>query len=133
MNGTRVEAGRVGTAPRHRPRRGMTSGRLAVAALLLAGTATLVAVAGTSTPGVALPGFVAAGRTPGATTTPTTRPGAPTTTTTTTTSTVPIARAVTRGTTTYITPVRQVHVEDDQGERTGSRDDGTPRTSPGND
>jgi len=130
MNGTRGEPGRVDAAPRVCPRRGMTSGRLVVAALLLAGTATLVAVAGTSTPGVALPGFVAAGRTPGATTTPTTRPGAPTTTTT---STVPTSRAVTRGTTTYITPVRQVHVEDDQGERTGSRDDGTPRTSPGND
>jgi hypothetical protein len=36
---------------------------------------------------------------------------------------LPVAQAVTKGTTTYITPIRAVHIEDDRG-GSGSRDDG---------
>jgi len=106
----------------HRARRVVTPARLASVALVLAGSATLVILAGTSTPGLALPAYVAAART--ATIPTSTTPHSTPTTASTTTTTLPVAQAVTRGTTTYITPIRAVHIEDDHG-GSPSRDDGS--------
>ena len=105
----------------YRARQVVIPARLAAVALVLAGSATLVILAGTSTPGLALPAYVAAGRTA---TIPTSITPHSTPTTSTTTTTLPVAQAVTMGTTTYITPIRAVHIEDDRG-GSGSRDDGS--------
>jgi hypothetical protein len=112
-------------ASRHPRRRTATTGILAAGALVIAGAAALVLVAGTPAPSVTLPRFVAAGRIgPG---TPTTRP-----TTSTTTTIVPVAQATTKGTITYITPVRRVHVEDDRVETgDGPSDDSGSHTGAG--
>jgi hypothetical protein len=77
------------------------------AAFALAGTALVLALTSTSATGLSLPPYVSA--TPRVTT-------PPATTAFTTTTTLPvIRRAVTRGTTTYITPLPKVSVEDDKG------------------
>lgn len=84
------------------------SGMVLAGALALAGTALVLVLTGTSATGLSLPAYVSA--TPRATPPPTTPTTAPTTTT------LPvIRRAVTRGTTTYITTLPKVSVEDDNG------------------
>ena len=94
----------IGQEPAVRAGRGMRSGMLLAATFALAGTALVFALTSTSATGFSLPSYVSA--TPKAT--------APATASTTTTLPV-IRRAVIRGTTTYITPLPRVGVEDDRG------------------